>query len=153
MQLPAAGSAPAVRSKLVPISASRLPAQPVEADETCNLELIDSVHFDAGPTYLQRKPAVVSGWLLPKTVATTEARARLRFSSDQGNQVWEIDIDRWTVRSDVVASLGGNVWDKPGFAQKVDLDALPPATYKMTLVFEDSTKSYICDKGRELVLK
>jgi len=91
--------------------------------------------------------------LLPKTVSAPEARARLRFAEDRGTHVWEIEISHWVVRPDVVASLGGNVWDKPGFAQKVDFDALPPATYRMTMIFQDSTTSYVCDKGRGLILK
>jgi hypothetical protein len=167
VQLPAAGSTPATamanspedavlqahQNEMLPLSDKQLLATLSPASESCNLEGIDYVPFGADPANLTRKSAVVDGWLFPKTVSTPEAQARLRFTDDRGTHAWETEITRWVKRDDVVASQGGDASDKPGFAQSVDFAALPPATYKVTVVFEDSTKSYICDNGRKLTLK
>src|SRR5205814_1575829 len=107
----------------------------------------------AGQLQLRRKPAIVSGWLFPRTIAASDARARLRFWDNRGSQAWEIEITRWVERVDVVATLGGNASDRPGFAQSVDFAALPSGTYRIAVVFQNSTGGQLCNGGRELLLK
>jgi hypothetical protein len=140
-------------SPLLPISARQLGTALSPASGNCNLEAIDNVPFVPGPSFLKRNRVVVSGWLFPDSMSSSDAQARLRFSDLGGKSAWEIKLTHWLSRVDVVTSLGGNVWDKPGFAQPVDLEVLPPGSYKMVMIYQDSSKSYLCDSGRELILK
>jgi hypothetical protein len=146
-----AGVSMAAPVPLPPMSAQKLALFP--ASGNCNLEAIDNIPFVPGPSFLKRDRVVVSGWLFPESISSSDAQARLRFSDLGGKSAWEIKLTHWLSRADVVTSLGGNAWDKPGFSQSVDLEVLPPGTYKMVMIYQDSSTSYLCDSGRELILK
>lgn len=119
----------------------------------CNIEAIDFVSFEPKVFELERKEAVVSGWLLPAAGAEDAATARLRLTRADGMKGWEIPLARRAGREDVVASRGGKPSDMPGFNQPVDFAKLEPGSYRMVLVFNAGGTGQVCDNGREISLK
>ena len=66
---------------------------------------------------------------------------------------WDVNVDTWNARPDVLSTMQGADSGNPGFQQSVDLSSLAPGNYKLTVVFSDAGASRICNPNRALVIE
>jgi len=136
--------------RLGKMSLAQISEQRVGTSASCNIESIDSMVFKTGRLAVARKIQPVTGWFLPEHSRRTGIPAVLRFVNMDGSGGWEVALEKWHARPDVLAVKHGMDGGNVGFSQTIDLSPLPPGRYKLVVVYADSGISSVCDKDREL---
>jgi hypothetical protein len=123
------------------------------AAASCNIESVDQIAFSGRPMPLASREILVSGWLLPEISHKAVARASLRFLNESGTTGWQASIEGWTKRPDVLSGMHAPKGGDVGFARDIDIGPMMPGTYRLFVTFDDGGVSYICDKGRIVIVQ
>ena len=91
------------------------------------------------------------GWLLPETTHEPVKRAELRFIREDQTAGWQVEIDHWISREDVLKAMKVDGAGDVGFAKYVDVSHLSSGNYRLSLAFASDGTKYICDKDDAVV--
>lgn len=143
------GSAtPAAVPGVMRLTADELKVVRTASISSCNIEALGKTAFDSTPLEVSDKSTTVGGWVLSAISRKSGVPAQLRVLNMAGTDGWQLPIESWVARPDVISAMhavdSGNV----GFSQAVDFRTLPVGIYRVLVTFEDTGQGYSCDKGR-----
>jgi peptidoglycan/LPS O-acetylase OafA/YrhL len=118
---------------------------------SCNIESVDASLFMTQAMPVEQTEVRVAGWFVSEHSKRSGLPATLRLRTEDATQGWETEVHTWMHRpstKDFVKAMDDNL----GFSVWLDLSALPPGRYRMSMAFEEGGKRYLCNHGRTLDL-
>jgi hypothetical protein len=121
------------------------------ASGLCSFDKIDGQRVSANSTTVVGDPVafVVSGWVGDKSTMTRPV-ANLRITQADGTRDWEIMAGPPRGRGDVARHFDNEGLKDAGFEVAVDLSALPPGDYGLSVIHENGGRRFLCDKGARI---
>ncbi|OOG48531.1 hypothetical protein B0E50_07960 [Rhodanobacter sp. C01] len=114
--------------------------------------MIDQTFFKGHPIRLMDKDFVVSGWVLPETTHEVVKSAELRFTREDQTAGWQVEINHWISREDVLKAMKAEGAGDVGFAKYVDVSHLSSGNYRLSLAFASGGVNYTCDHHEMVAL-
>lgn len=144
----AAEVAPAPQAQLVlaPFTGS---LENVVVSEDCGLDAVDGAH-DKAYSLDHTKPVQVSGWAADRKLAAPPEVAKLIL---RGNSSFSADLPINQVRTDVAAALNKKEFSKAGYNALIDLSAVTPGKYRLSIVYPVADKMLACTSTSEIAIK
>lgn len=140
-------------AQLQPLGTSELKVALTAATDSCNVEAVGSTPFANAPLAVKGIATTISGWVLSGISRKPGVPAQLRFVNDAGTAGWQVPIENWIARPDVLSTMHAATSGDVGFSQEVQMGALPAGAYHVLVTFQDAGRSYSCDKGRVVELR
>lgn len=141
----------AVPSKLTIMTQQHLHEKLRSAPASCNIEAINNESLKGQPIPLGRQDVMLSGWVLPEVSREPISNATLRFVEDSGEMGWEVNINSWLPRDDVLKAMKASKSGDVGFRKYTGTSILGDGRYHISIVFTDGGIEYICDKGTVVI--
>ncbi len=146
---PAAQAGPTTLTEID--EASRTASMP--ASGMCNIDKINGEKAGAeSPVRVQNaSDFTVSGWVVERG-SMTRPQAVLRLQEVNGGRAWEIGVGPGTSRGDVGRHLKVEGLRDAGFEVQMDLSAVPPGEYALSLNHYSGGHQFTCDKGARIIV-
>lgn len=141
------GATGAAATGLTPLTADELKAVRIASIASCNIEALGKTVFGTAPLDLTNKSTIVEGWFLSTISRKSGVSAQLRLLNMAGTAGWQLPIENWVARPDVISTMHATDSGNVGFSQAVDFSALPTGQYHVLVTFQDAGQAYFCDKG------
>ena len=145
---PAAADAAPAQAQLVltPFGGS---LENVTASDDCSLDVVDGTRSDAY-SLDHAKRAQLSGWAADRKLAAPPEVAQLIL---RGNSSFSADLPINQVRTDVAAALNKKEFSKAGYNALIDLSAVTPGKYRLSIVYPVADKMLACTSTSEIAIK
>ncbi len=123
------------------------------ASGMCSFDKINGEKVSAqSPVQVQNaSDFTVSGWVVERETMT-RPQAVLRLQAVNGGRAWEIGVGPGTSRGDVGRHLKVEGLRDAGFEVSMDLSALDPGEYVLSLNHHSGNRRVTCDKGTRIVV-
>jgi hypothetical protein len=105
------------------------------------------------PLRVDRKAMNVRGWFLPEPTKRSGMPAMVRVTNATGRIGWQAPLDHRFPRPDVNSKMGALDGGDAGFATRLELGALDPGTYRVTVAFNHAGRDYVCERGPVLLVQ
>lgn len=150
----AEAATPAVPTTLAEMPSGRL-AERADPSDFCSLDTVDGELLSAELARPIANPAStrLRGWVGDRVTLERPPSPVLRIVSADRTRGWEIAVGPPTARGDVARHFDAGTMQMSGFDFVVDLSALPPGEYVLSLHYLSSGRAVACDKGRRIVVK
>jgi hypothetical protein len=142
---------PAVPSQLKIMTEQELHDRLMPAPASCNIESLDSESLNGQPVHLGRQDVMLSGWVLPEASHKPIPSATVRFVGYSGNIGWEVNINSWLPRNDVLTAMKATKSGNVGFTYYLATSVIGDGKYHLSIVFSDGGIEYSCDKGTVVI--
>ena len=127
---------------------------PLAYVSNCNLENINGAKFDATKTVYGKNPITLNGWVVDPKQRDAAELSWIEFVRSDEHDDFVAPIHFRIRRSDVQELLHGRRgYAMAGFISKIDTSLLPSGAYHLLVVYKSSDSYYLCDNGRNIVLK
>jgi hypothetical protein len=143
-------------SAVVPTSAAPpdLPASPSVSVSSCQMDAVVDGSGGSSPPALRRGDVLrLDGWIIDEQARRVPARPYVAFQSLGSHDIWYSAFDVGLARDDVARAKQHDGYRASGFSVSIDTTPLPPAEYRLLLLFRDSGPTFICDIGRRVVVQ
>ena len=142
---------PSIPSKLTIMAKQDLHGRFRPAPASCNIETLDNESINGQPVHLGRQDVMLSGWVLPEVSRKPIHGVTLRFVDNSGNMGWEVNINSWLPRDDVLQAMKATKSGDVGFTDYLGTSVIGDGRYHISIVFTDGGTAYICDKGTVVI--
>lgn len=117
----------------------------------CSFDAISGQAITNDATTVVVDPAafVVSGWVGDRGTMT-RPDANVRLTQAAGGRMWEITAGPAKRRGDVARHFNNDGLQDAGFEAAIDLSALSPGEYGLSMVHENGGRRFVCDKGAKV---
>ena len=126
---------------------------PPVATSGCNLEQVGDQPAGTSPVTLGRGDVLrLGGWIVNEQEHRVPTRPYVALQSIN-RATWYAPFAVGLPREDVARAKRHETYHASGFSVSIDTAALPPAEYRLVLLFRDSGPAFACDNGRRIVLR
>jgi hypothetical protein len=145
-----------VATRLVPTTTmpADIKGEPFVAVDGCNLERVGGQAGSTAPVSVRRGELLrLSGWIVDEREHRVPPDPYVALDSIDTRETWYVSFSPDLPREDVARAKLHEAYRPSGFSVSIDTTALPPAEYRLQLLFRDSGPPSVCDNGRRLVVK
>lgn len=145
-----------VATRAVPTTTTPADIQgaPSVAAGGCNLERVGDQLGSAFPVPLRRGELLrLSGWIVDEREHRVPPQPYIALQAINTRETWYVSFSAELPREDVARARHHEAYRPSGFSVSIDTTALPPAEYRLFLLFRNSGPPSTCDNGRRLVLR
>jgi len=120
----------------------------------CNVEHVGHRLGGPLPVTLRRGEVLhLDGWVVDEHAQRVPTRPYVAFQSINTRATWYAAFAAGLPRADVAQVMRHEAYRSSGFSVYIDTFPLPPAEYRLFLLFRDFGPAFVCDNGRRLLIR